>query len=98
MALTYADLVYDGRWFTPLKYAMDAFIAHTQSVVTGTVKLKLYKGNIVLAGTKAEKSLYLQDLASFTDTELYDQKDADGFIKLFGLPLKVQGLVDRKGG
>ncbi len=98
MALTYADLVYDGRWFTPLKHAMDAFVDHTQSVVTGSVKLKLYKGNIVLAGTKAEKSLYLQDLASFTDSELYDQKDADGFIKLFGLPMKVQGLVDRKGG
>ncbi len=64
--------------------------------VTGTVRLKLYKGNIIPAGTKAEKSLYLEDLASFSDTELYDQKDATGFIKLFGLPMKVTGLVERR--
>ncbi|MFW6253479.1 MAG: argininosuccinate synthase [Chitinivibrionales bacterium] len=96
LALTYADLVYDGKWFTPLREAMDAFVDVTQKNVSGTVRLKLYKGNIILAGTTAEKSLYVEDLASFADTELYDQKDASGFIRIFGLPMKVQGLIDRK--
>ncbi len=96
LALTYADLVYDGKWFTPLREAMDSFVETTQKNVTGTVKLKLYKGNIIPAGTRADKSLYLEDLASFADTTFYDQKDASGFIRIFGLPLKVQGLIDRK--
>jgi argininosuccinate synthase len=98
VAMKYAELVYDGRWFSTLRTALDAFINVTQQNVTGTVKLKLYKGNIVSAGSKAEKSLYLEDLASFTNTALYDQKDATGFIKLFGLPMKVAGLVERHKG
>ncbi len=96
VALKYAELVYDGRWFTPLREALDAFVNTTQQKVTGKVRLKVYKGNIMPAGTWSEHSLYLEDLASFSDTPLYDQKDAIGFIKLFGLPLKVQGFVDRK--
>jgi argininosuccinate synthase len=96
LALAYADMVYDGRWFTPLREAMDAFVDVTQKNVTGTSRLKLYKGNIAPAGSKADKSLYLLDLASFSDTALYDQKDAAGFIRCFGLPMKVRGLVERK--
>ncbi len=95
VAVTYADLVYDGKWFSPLRQALDAFVDETQRNVTGTARLKLYKGNVSPAGAKAEKSMYLEDLASFTDTPLYDQKDASGFIRCFGLPLKVRGLVER---
>ncbi|MBD3240042.1 MAG: argininosuccinate synthase, partial [Chitinivibrionales bacterium] len=95
IALAYADLVYDGKWFSPLREALDAFVEATQQVVSGTVRLKLYKGNVVPAGSRAAASLYLHDLASFSDTELYDQKDASGFIRCFGLPLKVRGLVER---
>jgi argininosuccinate synthase len=97
LALRYAELVYFGQWFTPLREALDAFVEVTQRNVTGTVRLKLYKGAVRPAGAKAEKSLYIEDLASFTDTDLYDQKDASGFIRLFGLPMKVQGMVERKG-
>ncbi len=96
LAIRYAELVYNGQWFSTLRESLDAFVEVTQRNVSGTVRLKLYKGNIVAAGTKAEKSLYLEDLASFTDTELYDQKDATGFIKIFGLPMKVAGMVERK--
>ncbi|MBT6120875.1 argininosuccinate synthase [bacterium] len=95
IALTYADLVYDGRWFTPLRKALDAFVDKTQENVTGSVKLKLYKGNVVPAGITAEKSLYLDDLASFSNTELYNQQDATGFINVFGLPMKVNGMINR---
>lgn len=95
ISLKYADLVYDGLWFTPLREALDGFVDKTQAHVSGEVKLKLYKGNIIPAGKTAAKSLYLEDLASFTDTELYDQKDATGFIKLFGLPAKVNGMVHK---
>jgi argininosuccinate synthase len=95
-ALKYAELVYNGQWFSTLREALDGFVDATQKNVTGTVKLKLYKGNIVPAGVKADKSLYLEDLASFTDTDFYDQKDAAGFIKIFGLPMKVSGLVNKK--
>lgn len=95
-AIRYAELVYNGQWFSTLREALDAFINVTQRNVSGKVRLKLYKGNIVAAGSWARKSLYLEDLASFTDTALYDQKDATGFIKLFGLPMKVSGLVERK--
>ncbi len=98
LAIRYAELVYNGQWFSTLRNALDAFIDVTQQNVTGKVKCKLYKGNIVAAGSSAEKSLYLEDLASFTDTALYDQKDATGFIRLFGLPMKVNGLVERKFG
>lgn len=96
IAQRYAELVYDGKWFTPLREALDAFVDQTQRHVSGTVRLKLYKGNVVPAGTKAEKSLYLTDLASFTDTHLYDQKDAVGFLRIYGLPLKIAGMVNRK--
>lgn len=96
LAQRYAELVYDGKWFSDLRRAIDAFVDVTQEYVTGTVKLKLYKGNIVPAGSKADYSLYLEDLASFTNTPLYDQKDATGFIRLFGLPMKVTGMVRGK--
>jgi argininosuccinate synthase len=96
LAIKYAELVYYGQWFSTVRNALDAFVAVTQQNVTGTVRLKLYKGNVVPAGSWADKSLYLEDLASFTDTPLYDQKDAAGFIRLFGLPMKVAGLVERK--
>jgi len=96
LAIRYAELVYNGQWYATLREALDAFVARTQENVSGTARLKLYKGNVVPAGAGAEKSLYLEDLASFTDTQLYDQKDAVGFIRLFGLPLKVAGMVSRK--
>jgi argininosuccinate synthase len=97
LAIKYADLVYDGKWFSTVRTSLDKFVDQTQENVTGKTRLKLYKGNIVPAGVWADKSLYMEDLASFTDTDLYDQKDAIGFIRLFGLPLKVQGMVDRRG-
>jgi argininosuccinate synthase len=96
LAIKYAELVYYGQWFSTVRNALDAFVAVTQRNVTGTVRLKLYKGNAIPAGSWADKSLYLEDLASFTDTPLYDQKDAAGFVKLFGLPMKVAGMVERK--
>ncbi len=96
LAITYADLVYDGRWFTPLRESLDVFFNSVHANSTGKVRLKLYKGNAVPAGTWAEKSLYLEDLASFTDTPLFDQKDSTGFLRIYGLPLKVRGLVYRK--
>ena len=95
LGIEYAQMVYDGRWFCPAKDALDAFVDSTQQVVTGSVRVKLYKGNIVPAGLQADRSLYMEDLASFSDTELYDQKDATGFIRVFGLPMKVNGLVSR---
>ena len=95
VALKYAELVYDGRWFTPLRESIDSMMNTIHRHVSGTVTLKLYKGNIISAGVNADRSLYINDLASFSDTELYDQKDATGFIKLFGLPMTVQRLVDQ---
>jgi argininosuccinate synthase len=97
IAIRYADLVYDGRWFTPLREALDAFVAQTQEAVTGTVRLKLYKGNLIIAGRRAPRSLYREDYASFGQMDVYDQSDAEGFINLFGLPLKVEALVDIEG-
>jgi argininosuccinate synthase len=88
----YADLVYNGQWFTPLREALDAFVDSTQQNVNGTVKLKLYKGNIIKNGTTSPYSLYNESLASFTTGDLYDHHDADGFITLFGLPLKVRAM------
>jgi argininosuccinate synthase len=96
LAIKYAELVYDGKWFSSLRSALDAFIGSTQLNVTGTVRIKLYKGNCIVAGAKASKALYLEDLASFTDTDFYDQKDATGFIRILGLPMKVAGLVNRR--
>ncbi len=95
LALEYAQLVYDGRWFCPAREALDAFVDSTQRDMTGDIRVKVYKGNIVPAGLRAKKSLYVEDLASFSDTELYNQQDADGFIRVFGLPMKVNGMVKR---
>lgn len=92
MANKYADIVYEGKWFTPLREAIQAFIDSTQQYVTGEVKFKLYKGNIIKAGTTSPYSLYSESLASFTTGELYDHHDAEGFINLFGLPLKVRAM------
>ena len=90
LAGRYAELVYNGLWFTPLKKAMDAFVDETQKRVTGSVKVKLYKGNVQTVGRKSPYSLYQEELATFGADEVYNQKDAEGFINLFGLPLKVQ--------
>ena len=87
-----SQIVYEGKWFTPLCEAVCAFVKSTQEYVTGEVKFKLYKGNIIKAGTTSPYSLYSESLASFTTGELYDHHDADGFIKLFGLPLKVRAM------
>jgi len=92
VALKYAELVYDGMWFTPLKEALDAFVDATQGPVTGMVRLKLYKGNIISVGRKSPFSLYREDFATFGQEDVYDQSDAEGFIHLFGLPLKVRAL------
>ncbi len=92
MGNKFADIVYEGKWFTPLREAIQAFIESTQQYVTGEVKFKLYKGNIIKAGTTSPYSLYSESLASFTTGELYDHKDAEGFINLFGLPLKVRAM------
>ena len=87
-----AQIVYEGKWFTPLREAVQAFVESTQQYVTGEVKFKLYKGNIIKAGTTSPYSLYSESLASFTTGDLYDHHDADGFITLFGLPLKVRAM------
>lgn len=88
VALKYAELVYYGLWFTPLREALDAFVSNTQSEITGSVSLSLYKGNIAITGRKSEYSLYQTDLAAFTMDESYDQKDAAGFIRILGLPAR----------
>ncbi len=88
----FAQIVYEGKWFTPLREAIQAFMEVTQEYVTGEVKFKLYKGNIIKAGTTSPYSLYNESLASFTTGDLYDHHDADGFITLFGLPLKVRAM------
>ena len=92
MGNKFAQIVYEGKWFTPLREAVQAFIESTQEYVTGEVKFKLYKGNIIKAGTTSPYSLYSESLASFTTGELYDHHDAEGFINLFGLPLKVRAM------
>jgi argininosuccinate synthase len=97
LAGKYAELVYNGQWFAPLRYAMDAFIDSIQTRVTGTVRLKLYKGNIIIAGRKSPYSLYREDLATFAEDSVYNQKEAEGFINLFGLPNKVEALLDMAG-
>ncbi|MCK4752303.1 MAG: argininosuccinate synthase, partial [Planctomycetes bacterium] len=95
VALKYADLVYNGQWFCQLRYALDAFVDTTQKNVTGSVRLKLFKGRCTPAGVKSPNSLYKTDLASFTMGEEYDPKDATGFIRLFGLQMKVAGAVNK---
>ena len=94
LAITYAELVYNGQWFTPLREALSAFVDKTQEKVTGTVKLKLYKGNIIKAGVSSPYSLYSEDIATFGESD-YNQNDATGFINLWGLPTKVQALLDQ---
>jgi len=97
VAVKYAELVYNGMWFMQLRQAMDAFVQVTQQHVTGTVRLKLYKGNIIIAGRKSPHSLYREDYASFGEEDVYNQQDAQGFIQLFGLPLKVEALLAIEG-
>jgi argininosuccinate synthase len=92
----FADVVYEGKWWSPLREALQAFVESTQERVTGEVKLKLYKGNIIKAGTTSPYSLYSESLASFTTGDLYDHKDAEGFINLFGLSTKVRAMLDSK--
>ncbi|HOD93635.1 MAG TPA: argininosuccinate synthase [Clostridia bacterium] len=96
VAEKFAELVYYGQWYTPLREAISAFVDKTQQNVTGQVKLKLYKGNIINAGTVSNYSLYDMDIATFEEDDVYDQKDAEGFINLFGLPIKVKALNDMK--
>ena len=89
-------LVYNGQWYTPLREALSAFVDKTQENVTGDVKLKLYKGNIIPAGTTSPYSLYSEDLATFGEDSVYDQADSAGFIHLFGLPITVQAKLKEK--
>ena len=96
VALKFADLVYFGQWYTPLREALSAFVDSTQETVTGDVKLKLYKGNIIDAGVSSPYSLYDEDIATFDEDEVYNQKDSEGFINLFGLPIKVQAMKRQK--
>src|SRR5215469_1446594 len=96
IALKYAELVYYGLWFTPLREALDAFVESTQTDVTGTVTLSLYKGNVSVESRQSEHSLYRTDLSSFTMGESYDQKDAAGFIRILGLPSRSRALRDNK--
>lgn len=98
IALKYAELVYDGVWYSPLREALDAFVNVTQKNATGTVRVKLYKGNCMLAGVKSPYSLYNEAYATFGEDGVYDQKDAGGFINLFGLPLKVRALMEKESG
>lgn len=98
VAHRYAELVYDGMWFSQLREALDAFIDSTQRTVTGTVKLRLYKGNIMSAGAKSTYSLYNQEYVTFEEDDVYNQADGTGFINLFGLPLKVRALMQKKTG
>ncbi len=97
VAVKFGELVYDGLWFTPLREALSAFVSKTQETVTGDVKLRIYKGNVMCAGITSPYSLYSEDIATFSDDGgAYSQKDSEGFINLFGLPLKVKALLDQK--
>ena len=93
IGIRYAELVYDGMWFSPLREALQAFVDETQKTVTGTVKMKLYKGNIITAGSTSPYSLYSKEYVTFGEDEVYNQADAQGFINLFGLPLTVRALM-----
>lgn len=96
IGIKYGEMVYDGQWFTPLREAIDAFVAKTQETVTGDVKLRIYKGNVFSAGITSPYSLYSEDIATFGEDDCYDQTDSQGFINLFGLPIKVKALLDEK--
>ena len=98
VATQYAELVYNGMWYSKLREALDAFVDATQRTVTGTVRLKLYKGNIMAVGRKSPYSLYREDYASFGEEDVYNQQDAHGFIQLFGLPIKVEAMLRMEGG
>ncbi len=98
IAIKYAQLLYDGLWYTPLKQALDAFIDSTQETCTGQIKMKLYKGNCIPAGIKSPYSLYSEEIATFGEDDVYDQKDAEGFIHLFSLPLKTNAKMRAKSG
>jgi argininosuccinate synthase len=95
LSVCFADLVYNGQWFTPLREALSAFVEKTQETVTGKVRLKLYKGNIIKAGAWSDYSLYSEEIATFGEDHVYNQADATGFINLFGLPIKVQAQVNQ---
>ena len=95
LSITFAELVYNGQWFTPLREALSAFVDKTQETVTGKDRLKLYKGNMINAGTFSPYSLYSEEIATFGESD-YNQKDAEGFINLYGLPIKVKAMVDKK--
>jgi len=97
VAQRYAELVYYGQWYSPLKEALDAFVAKTQEHMTGSVRLKLYKGNAWPVGRRSPYSLYREDFATFGKDDVYDQTDAKGFITLFGLPLQVKALLETEG-
>ncbi len=97
LSITFAELVYNGQWFTPLREALSAFVDKTQERVNGKIRLKLYKGNMIPAGIWSENSLYSEEIATFGESD-YDQKDSAGFINLFGLPIKVQAQVDKNCG
>ena len=95
LSITFAELVYNGQWFTPLREALTAFVDKTQENVTGKVRLKLYKGNIIKAGVWSDYSLYSEEIATFGEDNVYNQADSAGFINLFGLPIKVQAQVNQ---
>ncbi len=97
VAVKFGEMVYDGQWFTPLREALSAFVSKTQETVTGDVKLRIYKGNIMKAGITSPYSLYSEDIATFDDDGgAYSQKDSEGFINLFGLPIKVKAMLENK--
>ncbi len=96
LGIKFADIVYNGQWYTPLREALSAFVDKTQETVTGDVKLKLYKGNIINAGVTSPYTLYDEEVATFDEDDVYDQKDSAGFINLFGLPIKVRAQLEQK--
>ena len=96
LAITFAELLYNGQWYTPLREALSAFVDKTQEHMDGKVRLKLYKGNIIKAGVWSDWSLYSEEIATFDEDEVYNQKDAEGFINLWGLPISVQAQVKAK--
>jgi argininosuccinate synthase len=96
LAITFAELLYNGQWYTPLREALSAFVTKTQEHVTGKVKLKLYKGNIIKAGVWSDWSLYSEEIATFGEDEVYNQADSAGFINLWGLPIQVSAQVKAK--
>jgi argininosuccinate synthase len=96
LVITFADLLYNGQWYTPLREALSAFVSKTQEHVTGKVRIKLYKGNMIKAGAWSDYSLYSEEIATFGEDNVYNQADSAGFINLFGLPIKVQAQVNAK--